>query len=640
VFGRLSILAVALLALGGCLDAVLSPPDAPVARILVSAPLQLWVGDSAAVHVETLDGRGAPVKPRVVPRLETSDSTILKIRGNRVVAVGSGLGELVAVVGDLRATAEVRVHPRSIRVHAWAVLNQVVQRSDGSVPVVRGRPGLLQVFVLADQANFLAPPPVRVRLFQEEVEVLATELQPTVRGIGIPTLPLPEGEAVAWNLHLPAELVQPGLGVVIEVDPAGQLPHTEAHRPRIFPADGQPYRFRFETLPDLRIRFVPIRFPDGATGPVSEENVDAYLAVTRQVLPVDSIDRDVRATYSTSLARVSPDFAFDLLTELSLLRTAEGSDRYYYGIAPGHPGGWAFLRSNVAFSFDNTPGVISSEVVAHELGHNFGLMHAGPCPNRNDSYRDPNYPYARGTIGVYGYDAGNRRLLGGTEGFDVMGRCAPPVWISDYHYLRALFHLRWFRPPAASGATAAAPQRRQSALLVWGRIDAKRIRLEPVFEVETVPSLPRVAGAYTLEGRAHDGRLLFSHAFEPERLAHGTGEAAFVFAVPLDFPREQLASVRVQGGGRSGEVRPTRLEAGHVVLDGAPGRVEARRSGPGIDLRWDPAGRSAALVIDPRTGQVVGLVREGFASVVSDAPELELRFSDGLPAGARRVTIR
>jgi hypothetical protein len=637
VFGRLSILAMALLALGGCLDAVLSPPDPPVARVLVSAPLQLWVGDSAAVHVETLDGRGAPVKSRVAPRLETSDSTVLQVRGSRVVAVGSGLGELVAVVGDLRATAEVRVHPRSIRVHARAVLNQVVQRSDGSVPVVPGRPGVLQVFVTADQANFLAPPPVRVRLFQEAEEVLAAELQPTGRGIGIPTLPLAEGQAVAWNLHLPAELVRPGLGVLVEVDPAGLLPHTEADRPRIFPADGTPHRVRFETLPDLRIRFVPIRFPDGATGDVTEDNVDAFLEVTRRVLPLGSIERDVRTTYSTSLVPGQPGFQGDLLTELSLLRTAEGSDRYYYGIVKGG-GGAAFLRSTVSFSFDHdTPGERTSEVVAHELGHNFGLLHAGPCLDRNDPYLDPRYPHPRGTIGVYGYDAGDRRLLHGDEGFDVMGLCGRPAWISDYHYLGALNHLRWFRPAAVAGSTAAALPARQPALLVWGRIDAERIRLEPVFEVETVPSLPRVAGAYTLEGRAHDGRLLFSHAFEPDRLAHAAGEAGFAFAVPLDFPREDLASVRVHGGGRSGEARPNRTADGRDAL---PGPVEGRRRRGGVDLRWDPAGGSAALVIDPRSGQVLGLVREGFATVVSDAPELELRFSDGLPAGARRVTIR
>jgi hypothetical protein len=73
----------------------------------------------------------------------------------------------------------------------------------------------------------------------------------------------------------------------------------------------------------------------------------------------------------------------------------------------------------------------SAETMAHEVGHNHGREHA-PCPLSGIAQVDPSYPYARGAIGVYGWDARSQALVAPSSS-DVMGYCGKK-WISDYTY--------------------------------------------------------------------------------------------------------------------------------------------------------------------------------------------------------------
>jgi hypothetical protein len=59
-----------------------------------------------------------------------------------------------------------------------------------------------------------------------------------------------------------------------------------------------------------------------------------------------------------------------------------------------------------------------------------------------------------------------------------------------------------------------------------------------------------------------------------------------------------------------------------------------------VEVRWDASLHRAALILDPRTGHVLGLARGGTARILSDAPELELRLSDGVSGPSRRVRVR
>jgi hypothetical protein len=75
----------------------------------------------------------------------------------------------------------------------------------------------------------------------------------------------------------------------------------------------------------------------------------------------------------------------------------------------------------------------SAWTLAHELGHQHGRYHA-PC---DTSGADRGYPYAGGTLGVWGFDPRTATFLEPTRTTDFMGYC-DPQWISDYTW-RAIF---------------------------------------------------------------------------------------------------------------------------------------------------------------------------------------------------------
>jgi hypothetical protein len=233
-------------------------------------------------------------------------------------------------------------------------------------------------------------------------------------------------------------------------------------------------------------------------------------------------------------------------------------------------------------------------MAAHELGHMWGRDHA-PCTAT--AGLDPDYPYAGGEIGVYGYDliAG---VLKPPSTPDVMGLCQEP-WISDYTWTGVME----FRTSLGLSADAV------PALLVWGRIENGSAVLEPAFQVVTRPALPVRRGAYALEGTTADGRQAFRLSFDPVFAAdqdRGTGH--FAFAVPLD----QTAA------GRLERIRLTGPGLGQVVRARAP--------------------ESGAMFRDPATGQVLGFARSR-PRIPAGRRELDVVLSDGVRSETRRLRL-
>ncbi len=211
----------------------------------------------------------------------------------------------------------------------------------------------------------------------------------------------------------------------------------------------------------------------------------------------------------------------------------------------------------------------ADQVAAHEWGHNWGRQHA-PCGDAANP--DLNYPYARGIIGVYGFDVAAQSIKPPTFS-DLMGYCNNE-WISDYTYVGVLN----YRGTHADVASAFA-QAMQPCLLVWGRIVDGQPVLEPAFQVVTRPSLPAAPGPYTVEGRAADGSSVFRVSFAPDQVADDpAGGAQFAFAVPLQPDRAE------------------RLVAMHLVERGRPIASVRASAGAGSRPRpvWRPPGWAVA----------------------------------------------
>lgn len=629
----LPLLSMSVLALAGCGDLLLESERTPTSIRLDSTVVTVAEGKAVPLTVTVLDQNGKPfdrVPGWSGPVWSFSDPSRAGVQDGKVVALQPGRTQATVQVGDLTATAVVRVNPRELGLSVAGVhLTQSVQRLDGSVPLVRGRDALLRVFLRGDQPNFYRSE-ARVHLYSGETLIETLTLRSGADSI--PTAPREESLEASWNTLVPGRLVQPGLSLVVEAAPLPGLPLKAGSTLR-YPASGA-VALDVRALPKFWLRLIPIhQAVHNTVGDVSVLNRGQFLQDLLTMFPIAEHEVDIRSTYTTNTSTSTDQGWSTLLSEIRALRAADGSRRYYYGVvnraSGSRIGGIGYVGYPTALGFDVLPQ--AGYVLAHELGHNFGRRHA-PCGN--PAGVDAAFPYADGSIGAYGYDASTSALKDPATEKDVMSYCTP-AWISDYTY-RAVLDFRT-GGDGGSGADRVGEQK-EPTLLVWGRIESGKAVLEPAFEITTHPVLPSRPGPYTLEGVDAAGAVIFSLPFRPDALGEPGMEdhRQFAFTIPARVAHpERLAGLRLTGPG----VRAERRQGG------AAGRPEAssarlrRQAGGRVRLEWSEPGAAMALVRDPRTGEVLSFARGG-AVLRTGAPELEVLLSDGVRSTRRRISVQ
>ena len=485
---------------------------------------------------------------------------------------------------------------------AVAYLVQAVQSREFPVPLVGGEEALLRVFVTAGRDNDERLPPVRASFYLSGTLAHVADI-PGQPG-PIPT-DVDEGSlATSANAVVPADVVLPGLEMVVEVDPDGTLDPALGVARRI-PDTGRA-AIDVQALPVFDLTVVPFLWmaePDSAIlesvgGMAADPEGHELLELTRTLLPVGDLEVEAHEPVLSS----SND-AYDLIDQTWAIRVMEGGTGYWMGTMSGNVTGAGGLGGGLA-SFS----VPHAFVIAHEFGHNFSLPHA-PCGGAANP--DPAFPNADGTIGAWGYDFRDGRLVP-PSWFDLMGYCDDyPVWVSDYNFSKAL-HFRLFdeRPPLMASLTA----QQAESLLLWGGADADgELYLNPAFVVDAPPVLPDAAGEHRIAGRTADGDELFSLDFALPETADGDGSSSFAFVLPVEPGwAGSLASITLSGPG------------GSVTLD----------SDTDIPM---------SILLDPSTGQVRGILRDvpqaDAAAALALAPQagpdsLDVLFSRGIPDGA------
>jgi hypothetical protein len=302
----------------------------------------------------------------------------------------------------------------------------------------------------------------------------------------------------------------------------------------------------------------------------------------------------------------------------------------------------AFVPGRAALVWDRLPS--ASPIMAHELGHSLGRMHA-PCGGAANP--DPAFPYALGTIGVIGYDVATGALKS-TGTSDLMGYCGFG-WISDYTYTGILSY-RQSTPNAAvaqrAGSAFAGIDRTptesfvqspgiRKSLVVWGNATSSQLILEPAFSATTRPVLPSRSGPYRIEGRTAQGRVVFSYAFEGERSADAADPSLrhFTFALPLDDSELQSVA-RITLSSTSGLRAERRISTARSSTLNAtvesPGVVRFQLSDPDVPL---------AVVRERASRKILAFVRPGSppVRVRSGATEFDVHLSNGVQSTPRIV---
>ena len=526
---------------------------------------------------------------------------------------------------------------------AGLYVTQSAQTYDGSVPLVKDRNGYLRVFAVANRTN-VELPSVRVTIYNSANAVASTVVIPAP-GLFVPTSVDESSLGYSWNTPVAGTLIQPGFRIEAEVDPAGLI--TEADESDNLLAPPAPI---VQTVPMLNVTFVPViqqrHAARGDVGNVTLANRDQFLALTRQMHPIASYNTAVRAPYTTTttdtLQAENQNSAWGtILGEIETIRALENPTRHYYGVAKvsytSGVAGVAYVSNGVseqsALGWDYLP--TGAAVAAHELGHNWGRNHA-PCGG--PSGLDNGYPFSDGRIGIYGVNVGSQTLMPASTS-DIMGYC-DPKWIGAYTYNAVMSYL--ISPPPAPVMNAELSQAEQPCLLVWGHIRNGEVVLEPAFQVNTRPRMPRRAGPYSLDATAEDGSKLFSLSFAPSQIADAPGDhGTFVFAVPISNAQAvRLHTLRLAGpGGQKVRTRmpPLDPQVGATAV-AKPAQVR-RVPGGKVAVRWDAREHPMVMVRDAVTGEVLSLARGGSVDVITRNRELDLMFSDGVQSRVKRVAV-
>ena len=317
----------------------------------------------------------------------------------------------------------------------WAAyLTQAVQSREYPVPLVAGGDALLRVFPTALRETEEGLPPVRATFYLGGAEVHRVEI--AGKSTPVPTT-IDEGSLEASaNADIPGSVVQPGLEMVIEIDPEGTLDPALGVTRRI-PQDGR-LPVRVATIPNLDFTLVPFLWredPDSAVlGLLAEmaDNPESHemFALMRTVLPVSTITATVHEPVWTST-----NVASELFFETVAIRVSEqgspvaGLSRYV-GMMSGPVEGAA----GAVYGYGRTAFVIPNDTAfAQAAGVLTGLAFA-PC---DEEHPDPYYPFADGSIGSWGYDARIAELIPPATP-DLMSLCGFPHWISAYHFSKAV----------------------------------------------------------------------------------------------------------------------------------------------------------------------------------------------------------
>jgi hypothetical protein len=248
----------------------------------------------------------------------------------------------------------------------------------------------------------------------------------------------------SFQIFVPASAMAASLTYSVEVvECTSQSGTAGAAR---FPTSGD-IDLGVKTTGGLKVTVIPLQV-DTYLPDTSAMALAGYLDYMRAMYPINDISISVGDTLTTT----SPIDWSGMLDQIRAKRATDkpAADVYYFGLVKPADTLRTYCPSScttgIGFEVTSATGTSASsgraavgvgfadsyshETMAHEIGHNLGREHA-PCSVSGTT--DPNYPYAGGLIGSWGYDARTQKLFDPSKYSDIMGYCNNK-WISDYTY--------------------------------------------------------------------------------------------------------------------------------------------------------------------------------------------------------------
>jgi hypothetical protein len=633
---------------------------APVASVALSLARSLLVaGETTTASVVVKDGVDHVVSnPRV--SIASSNTAVARVTGDGIISGVSVGTALITATSDTRSASAlicVTETTPNLRLE-FVTLTQSVQTPFGTIPLVSdGLPASVRVHATnsIDLPSGCSLPRFRLVAWSGSTEVLRVEADAV--------LPLPTDYSPlspVARFIVPSEFINPSLRISVDVDPANTWVETD-ESDNSWPASGEPAVVSVTNVPPIQMRFIPVALSVGnSVGELTEASIDTYLFGLRQLYPVKRIDWDAGEPLSIGVVFTGGGVEpwLEILASLNFRRIVEGSSRYYSGVVlppatafTTQIWGVGYIPSDLTTTegatrtsaFVGTGWVISristSNLVAHELGHNHGRFHP-PCAG--GAGQDRAYPYANGSTGFPGTDmySYSRTGIGPVDmlpefRYDFMGSCPTQAkWVSDYTY-RALIDAR-----QAVGSVAEMKRAVCECLVVWGSVEGDSIVLNPAFVTRTFAQVPSGGGSVRVEGVRDDGTIAFSHSVEPGKVDHAPGVSHFVFTLPLSqFDRASLESLRASGHGRPVTLRRSASTTGRAALLDAASQTTFRLAPGGRAVLTVAPSVRGTLVRSVKTGAVLAVSRTGPVVLDRHHEEVDVVLSDGVRSETVRLRV-
>lgn len=493
-------------------------PHAPLERMEVGPNNKIILTDEELpLEVVMYDAAGERVDvPPWVPVHWSVDHADARVTDGVVVGDHGGTVRVTAHAAGLTGGVRVRINPRVLGVSVTLVLNQAVQNSRGGLPLIAGRDVVFRAFVTAEEPNFYESVDLRATFRQGSTDLYRTPVLKVMADSMHSEVIDDLENSYLHRVAVAGRHVQHGLTLRIELDPEGRLSPELGLDPQTVSV-----KIPVVDVPIHRQMVVPT-IAEGTSERIvnlTESAAMDSLGLLRSAFPLGDMEVRLHQLYRTTAGLPGSEEAWiQWIEEIGALQVAEGrNDWHYVGvvIASGSPIlGVAYLGEQTAAA------ILRSKVLAHEIGHNFNLLHS-PCRTPDP---DPDYPYPNGVIGQWGFDIANGTVYHPRTP-DIMGYCAVPNWLSDYGYRKVL---RWRSRFGGDRTVVAA---KEPGVLIWGSISHGRIELRPAFPVKTVPVLPEGEGDYTLAAIGPDDEVRYEARFTPKTMAEGD-ERHFHFAIP------------------------------------------------------------------------------------------------------------
>lgn len=356
-----------------------------------------------------------------------------------------------ALAAALPSPAEAAPLAEQVSIEEIAVYQsvKVTVVKDGAVakpnaPLIAGRPALVRAHVKRlDQ---------RAHKLVAELRITRAGKDDLVLRDGPKSLRLVRDDGdleTTYNFKIEAADVTPDAALSLRVAESPEATEAVA-----FPASGKGLALDAKTASGtLRVKFVPVQYDmDGSGRTPDLKDVAVYRDALYNLYPTAKVEISVREALPWTQTIAGNGQGWDrLLDAIIQLRARDRApdDVYYVGVFTptedlrdfcGQGQGGCVLGVAPAAELSEVGlrvamitgyrGTFAGGTLAQELAHAMGRAHA-PCGGAAGP--DPDYPYARGSIGTWGYNLLKEKLVDPERARDFLSYC-DPVWVSDYTF--------------------------------------------------------------------------------------------------------------------------------------------------------------------------------------------------------------